>query len=153
MMKSLDCVQGPVHDRRASEDRRLTPTPLVSRFLLRGARRAGRRAEEQAHVYVDRPGRWAAGAFVALLALSVVDADLTLRALSDGGDEANPIMRATLALGSSAFVILKLAAMSLCAAFLCLHRKWALARAGLWIALAAYVLVLLYHLYGQLALA
>ena len=150
-MKSIDSVQGPIHDRRASQDRRLTPTRLVSRFLLRGARRAGRRAEEQAHVYVDRPGRWAAGAFFALLALCVVDAYLTLRMLSDGGDEANPVMRATLALGSSGFVILKLAATFLCASFLCLHRNWALARAGLWIALAAYVLVLLYHTYGQIA--
>ena len=147
----IDSVRGPIHDRRASQDRRLTPTPLVSRFLLRGARRVGRRAEEQTHVYVDRPGRWAAGAFLALLALSVVDADLTLRVLSDGGDEANPVMRATLALGSSGFVILKLAATFLCSSFLCLHRNWALARAGLWIALAAYVLVLLYHIYGQIS--
>ena len=65
---------------------------MVSRYWLHGRRRGGRRDGERQGIYVDRYTRlesvligWIAGAAVADLAL-------TLLHLSQGGEEANPLM-------------------------------------------------------------
>ena len=52
----LEPSPNPAYDRRSRGDRRVRPTPMLSKFMLWGARRAGRRGEEQARAYVDRPG-------------------------------------------------------------------------------------------------
>jgi hypothetical protein len=134
--------------RRRTPDRRRAPTPMFSLFLLRGRRRGGRREGETLGVYVDRHGWWMYAAFLAMTTLSVFDAEFTLHALNHGGTEANPVMRAALHLGDAAFVVLKTAATILGAAFLVLHKTWRLGRLCLLLALAAYVGLTAWHLYG-----
>ena len=130
-------------------DRRIQPTPMLSRFLLFGRRRGGRRAGETENIYVDRPGGWVIVAFGALTILSVADAWFTLYALSKGAVEANPIMLAALSLGTAGFVVVKTVVTLLGGAFLCLHKNWALGRVCLWLALAGYGAITAWHVYGQ----
>lgn len=69
----------------------LRPTPMVSRYLFRGRRRSGRRASEQNGQYVDRPQRRVLATCLVVLLLSIGDAYVTLRMLSAGASEANPL--------------------------------------------------------------
>jgi hypothetical protein len=138
----------PGSDREPGQpDRRQRPTPMVSRYLLWGRRRSA--GEER---YVDRPGPWVLVAFGLLMLLSIADAYFTLRVIAHGGEEANPVMQAALALGSTGFVILKTAVTFAGAAFLCLHKNWPLGRLCLWIALAGYAALTVYHLAVQASL-
>jgi hypothetical protein len=131
------------------EDRRRRPTPMLSRFLLVGRRAAGRRDGERRFVYVDRPGVWIVLAFAAILALSLFDAWFTLELLKRGAEEANPVMRAALDLGDSAFVLIKTTITILATGFLCLHKNWPLGRLCLGLALVGYTVLTGYHLYAQ----
>jgi hypothetical protein len=134
---------------RGPEDRRRAPTPMLSRYLLFGRRRGGRRAGETERIYVDRPGPWVIGGFVALTLFSAGDAWFTLDALARGGQEANPVMRAALSLGNVGFVLVKTGVTVVCGAFLALHKTWPLGRLCLWLALVGYAALTLWHLYGQ----
>jgi hypothetical protein len=133
---------------RTGADRRGRPTPMLSRYLLFGRRRGGRREDERERIYVDRPGRWVTAAFLAVCVLSVADAYLTLYELSRGATEANQVMRVALDLGNGGFVVLKTVVTILGAAFLGLHKTWPLGRVCLWIAIGVYVLLIGWHLYG-----
>jgi hypothetical protein len=146
---------GPERDEleERSGDRRRRPTPMFSRFLLFGRRARGRRDGEQRFVYVDRPGLWIVLAFAAVLALSLFDAWFTLELLKRGATEANPVMRAALDLGDSAFVLIKTGITILATGFLCLHKNWPLGRLCLGIALVGYTALTAYHLYAQQLIA
>lgn len=133
---------------RSGVDRRRRPTPMLSRFLLFGRRRGGRRDGERERVYVDRPGAWVTVAFLAVCLLSVADAYLTLYELTHGATEANPVMRAALELGTGGFVLVKSLMTVLAAAFLGLHKTWPLGRACLAVAVVVYLLLTGWHMYG-----
>ena len=133
---------------RPLADRRVSPTPMVSRYLFIGRRRSGRRDGETERVYVDRPGPWAVTAFALVTGLSVLDAFLTLDLLSRGGKEANPVMLAALSLGNGPFVFLKTGVTVLGAGFLSLHKNWPLGRVCLWIAVGFYAALTAWHLIG-----
>jgi len=123
---------------------------MLSRFLLFGRRRGGRREGEQDRLYVDRPGRWVLAAILAVTLLSVADAYFTLHEMSRGATEANPVMRAALSLGNGAFVVLKTLVTVVGALFLGLHKNWALGRTCLWVAVGGYAALTAYHLHGVL---
>ena len=143
---------GASGSRSGGTDRRERPTPLLSRYLLFGRRRGGRRDGETAQIYVDHPGPWIVAAFLGLMVLSIADACFTLYELSRGGTEANPVMRAALELGNGSFIVLKTLVTVLGAAFLCLHKNWTLGRRCLVVALAGYAVLTVWHLYGVLVL-
>ena len=135
---------------RAGEDRRQRPTPMFSRYLLRGKRRGGRRDDERDQVYVDRPGPWIWMAFVAVVGLSALDAIYTLDLLGAGkAVEANPVMRAALHLGTTEFVVIKTTMTLLAVGFLCLHKNWPLGRFCLAAAILGYSTLVVYHLIAQ----
>jgi hypothetical protein len=139
-------------ERRQRADRRKKPTPMLSRWLVFGRRRGGRRDGEGDFVYVDRPGGWVIAAFVAVIGLSLMDAWYTLDLLRKGATEANPLMRAALQVSDEAFVVIKTAITLGGAGFLCLHKNWPLGRACLVIALLGYSALLVYHLVAQQSL-
>ena len=122
---------------------------MLSRYLLWGRRRGARRAGEQTRIYVDRPGPRVIAACVLVVALSVADAYVTLRILSEGGEEINPLMRAVLGLGARQFLIVKIGLTAAGAAILCLHKTWPLGRVCLGIALGGYAILTAYHLVVQ----
>lgn len=148
----------PTHSPKADEqeaarsrpDRRRRPTPMLSRFLFRGRRRAGRREGETDQVYVDHPGAKTIWAIGIVAVLSLCDAAFTLYELSLGGTEANPVMRAALTLGNTPFVLIKTFVTVAGALFLGLHKNWSLGRGCLWVALLGYLALTAWHLYGVL---
>jgi hypothetical protein len=133
-------------------DRRRRPTPMLSRYTFRGRRRAGRRAGERERVYVDRIHPAMLAAFLILLVLSAADAYFTLRFVSHGVQEANPLMRAALMSGQWAFVGVKMALTAVAMAFLTLHQNWRAGRVCVALCLACYSILMLYHLYGRVIL-
>lgn len=130
-------------------DRRKRATPMLSRYLFRGRRRAGRRKDERDLIYVDRPGGWILGAFIGVVGLSLLDAWYTLDLLKSGATEANPVMRAALHLGDQHFVLIKTVVTIVATSFLCLHKNWPLGRVCLAAALLGYSALVLYHLHAQ----
>lgn len=124
---------------------------MLSRWLVFGRRRGGRRVGEADFVYVDRPGGWIIAAFAAVVGLSLLDAWFTLDLLKKGATEANPLMRAALQVSEQTFVVVKTLVTIGGAAFLCLHKNWPLGRACLVVALLGYSVLLFYHLYAQQA--
>jgi hypothetical protein len=100
---------------------------------------------------VDWPGGWVIIAFVAVFALSLLDAYLTLRMLADGhGEEANPLMRLAMSYGEGSFVLLKAALTLSGMALLAVHKNWPLGRICLWLAFVGYAVVTGLHIWGVL---
>ncbi len=123
---------------------------MLSRWLLFGRRRGGRRDGERDFVYVDRPGLWTLAGFVVVVGLSSLDAFYTLELLEQGkAEEANPIMRAALHLGVPHFIFIKTILTIVAVGFLCLHKNWPLGRACLAIAIVGYSVLIVYHLLVQ----
>jgi hypothetical protein len=115
-----------------------------------GSGRRGARPGEPRDQYLGRPGLGTLAVGFLLLALSMADAWATLRILSEGGSEANPFMRAVLALGTAPFIVVKMTLTVFGATVLCLHQGFTLGRAGLWITLGGYGALVAYHLAMQL---
>ena len=134
---------------RTGVDRRKRPTPMISRYLLRGRRRGARRAGEAEYTYVDQPGGWMLAAFACVVGLSLLDAFYTLDLLKRGATEANPVMKLALEISDEAFVVIKTLITILGAGFLCLHKNWPLGRLCLVVALIGYSVLLGYHIYAQ----
>jgi len=98
------------------------------------------------NIYVDRYrfAEWAP--ILALLAMATMDWVWTLRHLSRGIEEANPIMAWTLAVGgATGFSITKLSISVLGCGFLMLHARFRYTRMLLPIPLVAYVGVMAFH--------
>ena len=132
--------------RRASPDRRTRPTPMLSLYLRRGRRLGARRSEEGVNIYVDRYrfAEWAP--ILALLTMATMDWLWTLRHLSRGIEEANPILAWILAVGGTTeFSITKLSISVLGCGFLLLHARFRYTRILLPIPLVAYAGVMTLH--------
>ncbi len=128
-------------------DRRRRPTPRFSRFAwLGGRRREGRRQGESENLFVDQFSlrMWLLLAWIALM--NGADSFFTIYHLQNGGVELNPVADWMLKTGRLGFVVLKSALIALPLVVLCVHKNFALARAGLWIAAGIYTALLVYHI-------
>jgi len=125
---------------------------MLSRYLLRGRRKGGRRSNDDRFNYVDRPGGWILAGFAALVGLSVLDAWYTLDLLKRGATEANPVMKLALDISDEAFVVIKTVITVIGAGFLSLHKNWPLGRVCMMVALLGYSILLFYHLWAQQAI-
>jgi hypothetical protein len=135
---------------RLQSDRRSQPTPMLSRYMLFGGRRAQiRRRDEREGAFVDLHGPRLFGMVLAILALNLLDAWFTLVFLSHGGKEMNPMVQAVLDLGDHPwpFLLLKTLGIGLLCAFLTLAKNFRSARIGLWFVLVGYTALLGWHLY------
>ena len=79
--------------------------------------------------------------------MNVGDSFFTLLHLQAGGIELNPIAAMMLRAGRLGFVLAKSLLIALPVAVLCVHKNFAMARSGLWIAALTYTALLGYHLY------
>jgi hypothetical protein len=143
---TLQQAGGPEAVRRGS-DRRVAPTPRLSRWTFLGGRRqAPRRSAEKEGTFVDRYSKrlWFLILWVALM--NIGDSYFTLVHLQAGGVELNPVAAALLGTGRAGFVFVKSVLIALALCVLCLHKNFFLARLGLWIAAGSYTLLLGYHL-------
>ena len=128
-------------------DRRKRPTPRFSWYsLTRGRRRDVRRAEEREGAFVDRYGLPLLLAVSWIALMNVADSFFTLVHLQAGGIEVNPVAQGLLATGRTSFVLWKSTLISLALIVLCMHKNFALARLGLWLAAGAYTVLVAYHL-------
>lgn len=127
-------------------DRRRNPTPRVSRYTFFGGRRRGSRREgEEVNSFVDSYSlrMWCLLIWVTLM--NSGDSFFTLLHLQQGGIELNPVAGAMLETGRVGFVGLKSFLITVPLIVLCLHKNFALARVGLWIAAGTYTVLLGYH--------
>jgi hypothetical protein len=135
-------------DRRALKDRRMGPTPFLSRYTLWGRRETFRRdADRKRGGYVDRYSWGLLIPIVLIVGLNVLDALFTMMILDNGGWEVNPVVRSVIQLYGDGFWVWKFAIVSIPLTLLCLHSKF---RMVLTIILSTSVLittVVLYQIY------
>ena len=135
-------------ERRIFKDRREKPTSALSRFSLRGRRRAFRRKEDQERGgYVDRYSSGLLFLLTLVAGLNVLDALFTMMILDDGGWEINPIVRSIIQLYGDGFWIWKFAIVSIPLILLCLHSKFRLAMPAILGITAISVIVILYQIF------
>lgn len=129
-------------------DRRVRPTPMLSRYTLFGGRRAGdRRGGESTNIYVDRYGAGLVAVMVAIAVLCALDAVLTLLYLQKGGTEANPVMAEVIEWGPRIFIVVKCGITNLGLLVLCLHKNFRYVRGVITAILGVYTALLVYHMY------
>jgi len=134
-------------NRRARGDRRRRPTPIFSRFTLRGRRARIRRAADLVRGrYVDRSTGAHLALILLLLIFIVLDAASTLYILERGGREVNPLMDSALRRGIGWFLLIKLGPLPLAFLLLSIHRYFRWVRVALGAMVAVYGGLALYHL-------
>jgi len=135
-------------DRRILKDRREKPTSGLSRFSLRGRRRAFRRKEDQERGgYVDQYSPGLLFLLTLVAGLNVLDSLFTMMILDDGGWEINPIVRSIIQLYGNGFWIWKFSIVSIPLTLLCLHSKFRLAIPAILGITAISVIVILYQIF------
>ena len=147
-----DAVQGAASpgtpgNRRVRGDRRLSPTPRLSRYTFFGGRRSDpQRDEEKEGSFVDVYSPWLLAWVMWVALMNIGDSFFTLVHLQAGGVEVNPLAAALLKPGRFGFVFSKALLIAGALLVLALHKNFQLARLGLWLATTAYTLLVGYHL-------
>jgi hypothetical protein len=141
-------VKGESVERRQGRDRR-APVGFPPQFSHFRRRRSKGRRNMDPGGYVDIYDRGSWTIAIAIMALSILDAVLTVSQIERGlVREANPIMNVVLAWGGVyTFFSLKAAMTAFALAIIILHKEWSLARYMVRICLLCYILIIFYHLY------
>ena len=135
---------GESSNSRDAGDRRQRPTPMFSRFTLRGRRTNIRRDTDGLRGrYIDRSTGRHLVLILILMICIFLDAASTLYILDHGGNEVNPIMASALQRGVGWFLMVKLGPLPLAFLLLSIHRYFSWVR---------YALIFLVLVYGTLAL-
>ncbi len=143
---SSSTSEGDASFARTGVDRRSRPTPMMSRYWLRGRRQGGRRSGETRNMYVDGYTREEGLLVILLVAAASADLGLTILHLAAGGAEANPVMDWFLAAGGiPAFAAAKILLTVGAALFLLIHARFRGTRPALWGLGAMYVAIMVYH--------
>jgi len=112
-------------DRCALKERRVRPTPLLSKFTFGGQRRAFRRKVDQKRGgYMDRYSSKLFFFLILIVGLNILDALFTMMILDVGGWEVNPFVDAVIALYGDKFWVWKFTIVSASLIVLCLHSKF-----------------------------
>ena len=134
-------------ERRGSMDRRRASTPRLSRYSLAGGRRRDvRRGPEREGTFVDLYDWPLLGVLAWIAIANMADSFFTLHHLQAGGVELNPIAEELLRTGHLGFVSIKCGLISVALLVLLMHKNFAAARLGIWVAGIAYTLLFAYHL-------
>jgi len=131
-------------------DRRMCPTPIISRYTFRGGRRkiVRRGDDKKTHVFVDLYSTRLMIAVLSLICLSSLDAYLTLSLIEKGKVvEANPIMAYFLDLGIMHFTMTKFAITATALIILCVFKNLNISRISIPVALKIYLVVIIYECY------
>ena len=119
-------------ENRISTDRRLRPTPIVSRYIFWGRRKGFRRqADRRQGGYVDRYHPGLLFFLILISGLNILDSSFTMMILDYGGREVNPIVEAVMNLWGDGFWIWKFAIVSASLVILCLHSKYRMAKTAI----------------------
>ena len=136
-------------ERRKLTERRRFPTRVWDSLLGRGRRRRGRRGGEDRDIYVDAYRSGDLLLLVGAFLLNVLDAFFTLVWVGGGGGERNPLMDRLLQSGDQVFLNVKLFIAGVAFVRLMAHKNFRVARIGLWLLVAVYAALLLYHILLQ----
>ena len=129
-------------------DRRLRPTPLISRYTLVGGRRRARRREEDPDFfYVDRIRTGLAVLLGLTFVFHILDAWLTLGHIARGGTELNPLMDALLQVDPHLFLVVKLTLAGVGLLILGLHQNFPYARHAATSLFLVFLGLIGYHIY------
>ena len=142
-------MNSAAEDKRYGKDRRIKPTPLLSRYALTGGRRktVRRNDDRRKHIFVDLYDTRLFIAIFALLILNVLDGFLTLLLVSENIiAEANPVMAFCLDYGHVPFFWVKYALMAVSVLIFCIFKGFKLSRISLVCSIMLYTSVLIYEL-------
>jgi len=143
--KSLE-ASWPVAERRTSADRRERGTrPWGNPFGWK-RRKTGRRTGEEKNSFVDLYHTRDTVMLVSILVLNLLDAFLTLIHIERGGAESNPLMERLLDISNETFLFHKAAVVGSLLIVLVVHKNFTIARRAMWLILAVYSLLFLYHI-------
>jgi hypothetical protein len=145
-------------DRRELTDRRSGPTRCLSRFTLKGRRRAARRDKESSNYYVDRYEPRHLLLIGLILVLCILDWVLSYKIHSWGGSEVNRLAVGLIQGSPVQLLLLKLGLTSTGLIFLLLHKNFKLLgwiRTGDVIAfiLAVYLVLSFYEVFAVLSIS
>ncbi|UCH82454.1 MAG: hypothetical protein JSW20_07425 [Nitrospiraceae bacterium] len=135
---------------RTKQDRRVSPTPIISKYSIKGGRRriVRRNDDKTAHIFVDLYSTRLFMIVLSLLFLSLFDAYMTLTLISKGKVyEANPFMAYFLDHGILHFTVVKLFITIASICILCIFKNVRLTRIGLPVAIKIYILIVAYECY------
>ena len=132
---------------RNHSDRRLRPTPMLSRYtFFRGRRSRFRRREDRLRGgYVDRYGHRLFTVLLWIVVLNIFDALFTHMILDCGGTELNPVADWAITAFGNHFIVWKLAVIGCSLLLLCLHSKFRIAKATIAMAVILYSGVVFYQ--------
>jgi hypothetical protein len=136
-------------DKSDRTDRRVRPTPFLSRYTLTGGRRkmVRRNDDRRKHIFVDLYDTRLFIAIFVLLILNVLDGFLTLLLVQENIIvEANPIMAFCLDYGHVPFFWVKYLLMAGSLLIFCIFRGFRLSNISLACSIVLYTSVLIYEL-------
>ncbi len=113
-------------------------------------RKTGRRDGESENSFVDLYHRRDTAMLLSILVLNLLDAFLTLIHIERGGAEANPLMERLLEVGNETFLFHKAAVVGSLLLVLVGHKNFTIARRAMWVILAVYSLLFVYHVSLQI---
>jgi len=148
--ENRDLVMNSVaEDKSDRTDRRVKPTPFLSRYTLTGGRRKAvrRNDDRRKHIFVDLYDTRLFIAIFILLILNVLDGYLTLILVQENIIvEANPIMAFCLDYGHVPFFWVKYLLMAVSLLIFCIFRGFKLSNISLAGSIMLYASVLIYQL-------
>ncbi len=132
---------------RNHSDRRLKPTPMLSRYtFFRGRRSRFRRREDRLRGgYVDHYGHRLFTVLLWIVVLNIFDALFTHMILDCGGTELNPVADWAITAFGNHFIVWKLAVIGCSLLLLCLHSNFRIAKAAIAMAVILYSGVVFYQ--------
>ncbi len=136
-------------ERRRSPDRRKAPTPLISRYTLKGGKRAHirRKEDRKKHYFVDIYSGKFLFIIISLLILNAFDCYFSLTLIKDNlAIEANPIMASYLNFGELYFIIGKIVITTVAVIIFCIFKNFPLTKFFLAFSVIAYLLLIIYEL-------
>jgi hypothetical protein len=141
--------------RRRMPDRRIRPTPILSRYTFKGRRTKVRRQEDKTrHIYVDQYSLRFFILLLAILLLGIADAFLTLyHVYENNAEELNPIMNFFLGVSPKVFFNVKYVLTALCLTVLCLHKNLPIVRYLLGVVFLIYSVIVANHIYLYLVIS
>ena len=110
---------------RINNDRRRQPTPIISRYTLKGRRKGFcEKIGFPKERYVDRYSPALLFFLVLISGLNCLDSFFTMKILQNNGCELNPIVESTMTFLGEEFWIWKFAVVSFSSVILCLHSQF-----------------------------
>ena len=136
-------------EKRTVADRRRQPTPIISRYTLRGRRKSLRRKGDQPKWrYVDRYSPRLLTIIILIFGLNCLDSFFTWVILRNGGCELNPLVESTINLWGKNFWVWKLALVSFCSIILYFHSQFERVRIVIFLLCFLYLGLVFYQFSG-----